>query len=754
MRKFIIKYLIASIFMFIVSMLIWGVIVYFWFQHTIENSLEPVISKVQTELSETETDISKYQKDQLKLFFTDLEQSKEIVTFSFLSHDKSLNYTEGIRKRDNILWKLNVAYPVEIGKAITGWIKVWPSPELVLNAFLSEKNIFILLLSFVLLVSLFFCASAIYIIKKFMLPLFEFRKAIKNMANGKDGELHFKYNKGIWKEIGESLKKLNIRVIDINSMVQMLLTVSKTLTSQVEMNKVFNIIMSIIQKKFPDAKCAIILPGEDGNLKVIAKRGYSKDFPKNIKIADGGDGNPIAETYIMGKMTIIKNMQASEKAYFNDFISEGITMQINIPLTDDAGMSLGVLNVGAMSEEIFDADIIEAISTLGKYLSIALRNAKMYDRVQEHNTRLKTEVDITSNELLQTNARLIRKVRDIKTLSDISVFASAKFDIIEISSFIMQKIKDLTGMESIAILLKKQNTEDFFFLPGSFGIESDSITQYIFNETRSEIIKDIKNKRTSIVLNDPDKIKKDIPEFASITPIHSAVFVPVENEGNICAFIIAINKFGAPIADNDVNIIEHISVLLSGMISKVKLYSELEKKVNNLTFLQEISSTISNMTDLSKTLEKIIDVIKEAFKADMCAILLYDAKTHYLITQPGAFFTGGTDKILLKIHKDDENSLSAKTFRDGVSYISADAIEDPAIKSHSAKEWGIRSMIVVPLINDNEVIGVLRVGDHKANVYTEEDKDLIIMIANQAAMIIKNANLYEKLANIKESISD
>ena len=148
-----------------------------------------------------------------------------------------------------------------------------------------------------------------------------------------------------------------------------------------------------------------------------------------------------------------------------------------------------------------------------------------------------------------------------------------------------------------------------------------------------------------------------------------------------------------------------------------------------------------------KTLVKIIEVTKDAFDADLCAVLLYDKNSGKLVTQPGAYFTGGQDKVMLKIDKDDRDSLSAKTFRRGVAYFSADAILDPSIKSLSARQWGIKSIIIVPLKVDNSVIGVLRVGKHVPHAYNEEDKNLITMIAGQAAIIIENANLYNELCS-------
>ena len=124
MRKFILKYLSIFFILLGATALVWNMLVYFWFQNTIKKSFDPIITKTRKTISESWTEPSKDTKDKLKLFFTELEQSKDIVMFSFLNDDKSVNYTEGLRKRDHILWTLNVIYPVKIEEKIVGWIKI------------------------------------------------------------------------------------------------------------------------------------------------------------------------------------------------------------------------------------------------------------------------------------------------------------------------------------------------------------------------------------------------------------------------------------------------------------------------------------------------------------------------------------------------------------------------------------------------------------------------------------------------------
>lgn len=744
MKRFIAKYLLVPTAMLIAAVSIWGFIVCQWFHGAVYKSLMPIVAGAQSALPASNAASPKDFQDRMNLYLSDLEKSGKIAVCAFFSEDKTVDRLQDGEKKDNAFALFNFLYPVTSGDKITGWVKVRPSLRFVAGSVLTEKSIFIILISLLLAVVLAFAAAAAYMAFVFFAPLEDFKRAVKNISNGNLSEIKFDHKAGIWKDMGYSIKRLNSKVLDINTTMQMLFSVSKALTSQVDMSQIFDIIMSIIQKKLPQAMCAVILPGEDGSLKIEAKRGYSQRFAKSIKFEEG---NPVADAFIMGKMVAVKDLNSVDEKFVKDFAGEGAVAQINVPLMDENNFCMGVLSVSSKSGDIFETDIADTISTVGKYLSVALRNAKLYDKVQGLNRRLETEVNITSNELLQTNARLIRKVRDIKALYDISAFASAKFDLNQITKTIVDKIMELTGLETTAILVKNEKSGEFEFLEGSFGIKKEKLDAYSFCQKNSELVKNLQKSGLPLVFNSSADLKNSCPEFLKVIPMSCAVFVPVELNGEIIGLIVPVNKFGSKISDNDVKIVEHIAVLLSGVIEKVKLYSKLEKKVSDLTLLQRISSAIESAPNAGKTLAKIIEVTKDAFDADLCAVLLYDKNSGQLVTQPGAYFTGGQDKVMLKIDKDDRDSLSAKTFRQEVAYFSADATLDPSIKSRSARQWGIKSIIIVPLKVDNSVIGVLRVGKHAPDAYNEEDKNLITMIAGQAAIIIENANLYNELCS-------
>jgi len=182
------------------------------------------------------------------------------------------------------------------------------------------------------------------------------------------------------------------------------------------------------------------------------------------------------------------------------------------------------------------------------------------------------------------------------------------------------------------------------------------------------------------------------------------------------------------------------------MIEKNRLYAELKNKVKNLTYLNDMSQVISEALDLKSTIAKIIEITKTAFNAHLCSILLYDSKSGMLVTQPGAFFIFAKPECVYDdVHKDSLESLTAKAFREGKAHFGKDASQ----YSKHARDCGIKSAMVIPLIAGKEIIGVMRIGNSDYGIYGEKDIALVSMIASQAAIVIKNAKLYQELASCK-----
>jgi PAS domain S-box-containing protein len=75
-----------------------------------------------------------------------------------------------------------------------------------------------------------------------------------------------------------------------------------------------------------------------------------------------------------------------------------------------------------------------------------------------------------------------------------------------------------------------------------------------------------------------------------------------------------------------------------------------------------------------------------------------------------------------------------------------DAFTDKRVNRTHMKKWGVRSVLVVPLVTEEETVGVLFFNQHKAAApFTESQVDFATQLASSLSLTVRNARLFESL---------
>jgi PAS domain S-box-containing protein len=75
-----------------------------------------------------------------------------------------------------------------------------------------------------------------------------------------------------------------------------------------------------------------------------------------------------------------------------------------------------------------------------------------------------------------------------------------------------------------------------------------------------------------------------------------------------------------------------------------------------------------------------------------------------------------------------------------------DAFTDKRVNRTHMKKWGVRSVLVVPLVTEHETVGVLFFNQHKAAApFTESHVDFATQVASSLSLAVRNARLFESL---------
>lgn len=180
------------------------------------------------------------------------------------------------------------------------------------------------------------------------------------------------------------------------------------------------------------------------------------------------------------------------------------------------------------------------------------------------------------------------------------------------------------------------------------------------------------------------------------------------------------------------------------MLYKETSYSE------QIKALSEISRAISSDQYLDDILKLIVTVTANVMNSKVCSLWILDEKEKALKIR-------ATQTI-------SEEYLKERSLKLGegvVGYVAqhkkllaiADVLIEPLYKEKKlARKEGLVSMLSVPLIVKDKVIGVINCYTSYAHEFSETEQDVLTMVARQAAVCIENTELMVKTKVIQEEL--
>ena len=168
--------------------------------------------------------------------------------------------------------------------------------------------------------------------------------------------------------------------------------------------------------------------------------------------------------------------------------------------------------------------------------------------------------------------------------------------------------------------------------------------------------------------------------------------------------------------------------------------------------LIDVTKRLTTTIEYEKLLEIIIESAKDLTNSEASSLLLIDEKVNKLHF---AFATGeAKDKLLSLYIPLDEESIAGSCAKRGEPVVVKDVNNDPHwySKIDEKTRFTTSSILAVPLKLNKKTIGVLEVLNKKEGTYTDEDINLLMFLAEQAAQVLENAKIYKKLLADKSYI--
>ena len=175
--------------------------------------------------------------------------------------------------------------------------------------------------------------------------------------------------------------------------------------------------------------------------------------------------------------------------------------------------------------------------------------------------------------------------------------------------------------------------------------------------------------------------------------------------------------------------------------------------------IKRIIDSMRFLPDLAKVYLTIVDVVIDETEAENCSLMLLDRDTGKLVIkaakgrldEKGRYYN---QKVSRGRSFDISEGIAGKVAEEGRPFLIADTMKEKLFLDCGEPLSEIRSLLCVPIANQNGVLGVFNLSSPQPEVFNQDDQTVISAIADLAATTLSTFLLYEQLQELNESLEE
>jgi len=396
----------------------------------------------------------------------------------------------------------------------------------------------------------------------------------------------------------------------------------------------------------------------------------------------------------------------------------GTVSELCVPLKI-GGKIIGCINVESCEPNAFGEHDERILSTLAAQAASAIDNASLYQEALQAAERrsilhqASQEIARASQDPEQVYTAVHRAATQLMPADEfvITLFDEAKQEI-----------------HGVYLIARGERHPNNFFHVGK------DISSKVINRGKSILIQDFQTSTQSIA---PYTFSK-----AGMT--RSVLAVPMRAGERIIGMISAQSYQPNIYTSDDDVLLEMLAAHAGAAIENARLFEETRKRLTELELLYQASLAAAQIQNLPAVAQRIVDAIENLLKWTGSIWLVEDHKP-VLLAHCTMGLTGESLKNELTRIDDLITSLDdgviGRVCKSGKTVCTGDVRK----KSHYiVTNKNINSELCVPLKVGGKTIGCINVESEIPNAFSEHDERLLTTLANQAAVAIENARLFEE----------
>jgi nitrate/nitrite-specific signal transduction histidine kinase len=559
-------------------------------------------------------------------------------------------------------------------------------------------------------------------VRRVMTPIEDLIGGAKAIANGEFGH-HI--DAGTGDEIEELADQFNImsaqleqsyatleqRVADRTKELSALYAVASVVNRSLDLKKILEgALQKTIEVTGIETGGIYLLDHESGNLKITVHCGVSDRFiagVDNLAVGEGFSGR----VFQQGKPIVVNDVAADPRLTRSVVREEGYHSVAIVPLSSRAKIH-GTLFLLTKTSRTFSEQDIELVSSIGQQIGGAIENARLLEAEARRTEQFRviSEVGSQITSILELDALLDQMARLIYETFD---YYLVEIGLIEGEELVF---KSGVGGEWVGEFRE-------FRLP----LDEKSLTGWAALHSSPAMIPDVAVD----------------PRYTRVSSVEtkSELVLPLQVKNTVIGVLNVESDRLSAFNEGDLAVLQLFAAQASIAIDNARLLEREMRRADQFQVLSKVGSQITSILDVDNLLDTIARSIKETFGYYLITIGLIEGED--LVFRAGLKTKADNPVFIPPQIKVGEQGITAWVAANGRPLLVNDVTKDDRYLIYDeASET--RAELAVPLMTASGVIGVLNVESNRVNAFDESDLTVLQTLAQQAAIAIENARLYER----------
>jgi signal transduction histidine kinase len=331
----------------------------------------------------------------------------------------------------------------------------------------------------------------------------------------------------------------------------------------------------------------------------------------------------------------------------------------------------------------------------------------------------------------------------LEDLQQITDAALAHLELDELLDQLLLRIRAILSCDTAAILLLDERTNELV-ARAAHGIEEE-VEAGVRIPVGGGFAGRVAETRQPVILPDVDHAHVLNPILHD-KGIKSMLGVPLLIEGRpIGVLHVGTLTYRAFLAD-DVDLLQLVADRAALAIEHAAAFDAERRARRHLEYVQAVTDAALTHLELDDLLDELLLRIRAILGADTSAILLLDEKTNELVARAAR---GLEEEVEAGVRIPVGGGFAGRVAAERRPVLLPD-VDHAHVLNPILREKGIKTLLGVPLIVRDDVIGVLHVGTLVHHEFTDEDVQLLQLVAERVALAIERARLHRAAVEFDE----